>query len=91
MKLCGILGRLYHVPGATEIDTDDVTIDWGNGVLFDEQKTWADYLDLVSRGLLKPEIALGWKFGMPTETEADLLEIRAKYMPELDQLTAGEE
>lgn len=91
VKLCGVLGRLYHVPGATEIDTDDVTIDWGNGVLFDEEKTWADYLDMVARGLLKPEIALGWKFGMPTETEADLAAIRAKYMPEIEQLTAGDE
>lgn len=91
VKLCGILGRLYHVPGATEIDPDDVTIDWGNGVLFDEEKTWADYLDMVSRGLLKPEIALGWKFGLPTQTEADLAAIRKKYMPELQQLTAGEE
>lgn len=91
VKLCGVLGRLYHVPGATEIDTDDVTIDWGNGVLFDEEKTWADYLDMVARGLLKPEIALGWKFGMPTGTEADLAAIRAKYMPEIEQLTAGDE
>lgn len=91
VKLCSILGRLYHVPGATEVPEDDIVIDWGNGVLFDEEKTWADYLDLVSRGMLKPEIALGWKFGMPTETEADLAAIRAKYMPELQQLTAGEE
>lgn len=91
VKLCGILGRLYHVPGAKEVPEDDIVIDWGNGVLFDEEKTWADYLDLVSRGMLKPEIALGWKFGMPTDTEADLAAIRKKYMPELQQLTAGEE
>ena len=91
VKLCGILGRLYHVPGAKEVPEDDIVIDWGNGVLFDEEKTWADYLDLVSRGMLKPEIALGWKFGMPTETEADLAAIRKKYMPEIQQLTAGEE
>lgn len=91
VNLCCILGRLYHVPGAKEVNEDEITIDWGNGVLFDEEKTWADYLDLVSRGMLKPEIALGWKFGMPTETEADLAAIRKKYMPELQQLTAGEE
>lgn len=91
VKLCGILGRLYHVPGATEVPEDDIVIDWGNGVLFDEEKTWADYLDMVSRGMLKPEIALGWKFGMPTETDADLAAIRSKYMPDIQQLTAGEE
>jgi len=46
---------------------------------------------MVSRGLLKPEIALGWRFGMPAETEADLAAIRAKYMPEMQQLGEGAE
>lgn len=82
VRLCGVLGRLYRVPGAHDIDPDAVSIDWGNGILYDEDKTWADYLDMVARGLLKPEIALGWRFGMPTETETDLAAIRTKYMPE---------
>jgi len=82
VRLCGVLGRLYRVPGAHDIDPEGVSIDWGNGILYDEDKTWADYLDMVARGLLKPEIALGWRFGMPTETEADLAAIRTKYMPE---------
>ncbi len=89
-RLCGALGPPYRVPGAHEIAPDDVSIDWGNGILYDEDKTWADYLDMVARGLLKPEIALGWRFGMPTETERDLAAIRAKYMPELDRLADGE-
>lgn len=92
VRLCGILGKLYKVAGAHEVPEDDIIIDWGNGVLFDEEKAWADYLDMVGRGLLKPEIALGWKFGMPTETEADLAAIRAKYMPAADEmLEEGEE
>lgn len=90
VRLCGVLGRLYKVPGAHGVDPDAVSIDWGNGILYDEDKTWADYLDMVARGLLKPEIALGWRFGMPAETEADLAAIRAKYMPELDRLAEGE-
>ncbi len=90
VRLCGVLGRLYHIPGAHDVPEDAVSIDWGNGILYDEDKTWADYLDMVARGLLKPEIALGWRFGMPTETEADLAAIRAKYMPELKQLAEGE-
>ena len=65
---------------------DVVTVDWGNGILFDEDKVWADYLDMVARGLIKPEIALGWRFGMPTETEADLAKIREKYMPEAEKM-----
>lgn len=92
VRLCGILGKLYKVAGAHEVPEDDIIIDWGNGVLFDEEKAWADYLDMVGRGLLKPEIALGWKFGMPTETEADLAAIRTKYMPAAEQmLEDGEE
>ena len=90
VELCGILGKLYRVPGAHEVDPDTVSIDWGNGILYDEDKTWADYLDMTARGLLKPEIALGWRFGMPTETEKDLAAIREKYMPQLDQLAGGD-
>ena len=86
-----MLGRLYQVPKAHDIPEDGVSIDWGNGVLYDEDKTWADYLDMVARGLLKPEIALGWRFGMPTETEEDLAAIRAKYMPELERIADGDE
>jgi len=89
VQLCGILGKLYRVPGAHEVADDTVIIDWGNGVLFDEDKTWAGYLDMVSRGLLKPEIAVGWRFGMPTDTEADLKKIRDKYMPVIESMTEG--
>lgn len=91
MQLCATLGKLYRVPGAHDVPEDAVAIDYGNGVLYDEEKTWADYKDMVARGLIKPEIAMGWRFGMPTDTPADLQKIREKYMPELDGLMAGEE
>lgn len=81
MRVCSILGQLYKVQGAHEVVVDDVSIDWGNGVLYDEDKAWEDYKSMVSAGLLKPEIALGWRFNMPTETEEDLAAIRKKYMP----------
>ena len=86
MQLCSVLGKLYKVPGAHDIAEDAYTIDWGNGVLYDEEKTWADYKDMVARGLLKPEIAVGWRFGMATDTPEDLQKIREKYMPEVEQL-----
>jgi len=42
VRLCGALGQMYHVPGAHDVDPDDVSIDWGNGILYDEDKTcWA--------------------------------------------------
>lgn len=90
VRICGILGQMYKVPGAHEVAEDAVAIDWGNGVLFDEEKTWADYLDMVARGLLKPEIAMGWRFNMPTKTEKDLERIRKTLMPEQVEEPEGE-
>lgn len=78
VKLCGQLGRLYRVPGAR---AGEIALDWGNGVLYDEEKTWADYKDMVQRGLLKPEIALAWRFNLPGESQAELQAIRRQMMP----------
>lgn len=83
VRLCGILGQMYKVPNAHKVTEDTVVIDWGNGVLYDEEKTWADYQKMVAAGLLKPEIALGWRFNLPTETPEQLAVIREKYMPDI--------
>ena len=88
MRLCSTLGKLYHVAGAHDVADDEVVINWGNGVLYDESKTWADYKDMTASGLLKPEIAVGWRFNMPTETEEDLATVRTKYMPGVETLLA---
>ncbi len=81
MRVCGVLGQLYRAEGAHDVQDDAFSIDWGNGILYDENKAWEDYKSMVSSGLLRPEIALGWRFNMPTETEEDLAAIRTKYMP----------
>lgn len=86
VRICGVLGQLYRIDSAHQVDDDAVVISWGNGVLYDEEKTWADYKDMVSAGLMKPEIAVGWRFDMPTDTESDLAAVRAKYMPEPEDL-----
>ena len=91
VRLCGILGRMYKIPGAHEVQEDAFAIDFGNGVLYDEEKTWADYKDMVASGLLKPEIALGWRFNMPTDTPTQLEKIRKKYMPDTPEDGDGEE
>lgn len=88
--LAGRIGKLYWVPNAREVRPEEVTIDWGNGVLYDEDKTWQDYKDMVAAGLLKPEIAVGWRFNLPTDTPEQLAAIREKYMPALDGLLGGE-
>ncbi|MBE6926064.1 MAG: hypothetical protein E7461_04385 [Ruminococcaceae bacterium] len=74
--LCAVLAELYRLP---KVSTE-VTFDWGNGVLFDEDKTWEGYLEMVKNGLIAPEVALGWRFNMPCETEGERKAIREKYM-----------
>lgn len=76
--LCAVLAELY---GMTPPKDMKLAVDWGNGVLFDEEKRWADYREMVKDGLLKPEIALGWRFNLPADTQAELGAIREKYMP----------
>ena len=92
VRVCDVLGRLYQVYNGPVIDPKkDVTISWGNGILYDEDQTWLDLKSMVAAGMLKPEIAVGWYFDMPYETPEDLQKIREKYMPQLQDLVAGEE
>ena len=82
LQVCGILGRLYRIPNAHDITEDQVTISWGNGVLFDEEKTRQRMLSEVSAGLLQPERYLGFTYKLPCDTEAERAKIRKDYMPE---------
>ncbi len=75
-SLCAALAEMYLLPKVSTA----VTFDWGNGVLFDEDKTWEGYMEMVKAGLIAPEVALGWRFNMPCETEAERKAIREKYM-----------
>ena len=75
LHLCAILGKVYGLPCAVS----ELSVEWGNGVLYDEDKLWQDYKDMVSRGLIAPEIALGWRFGMACDTEEERQAIRNKY------------
>lgn len=84
VRVCGLLGQMYHLCSGGIADPEQaVTISWGNGILYDEDQVWTDYKAMVAAGMLKPEIALGWYFDMPTETAADLQRIREKYMPDV--------
>ena len=75
--ICGILAKLYSL-AAPE---GDYGVNWGNGVLYDESAQWLEYLEMVKAGILKPEVALGWRFGMCADTESQQAAIREKYMP----------
>jgi len=83
LQTCFTLGQMYKVCSGAAADSEkDLSIDWGNGILYDEDKAWGDYMAMVSAGMLRPEIALAWKFNIPWETPEDLEKIRQKYMPD---------
>ena len=83
LRLCGILGKLYKVPGAHEVSIDAVAISWGNGVLYDEEKVYKEMKEQVSMNLLQPERLLGWYYDLPADTPAQRAKIRKDYMPEV--------
>lgn len=82
VKLFAALSGAYR-QGNHTVDDDKIIVNWGNGVLYDRDKTWAEYLGMVANGLLKPEIAVAWYFDLPKDTPADLEKVRADYMPQL--------
>ena len=79
LALCGKLAALYQLPFPEEME---VSVDWGNSTLYDEDKIWEEYRQMVSMGLIAPEVALGWRFNLPSNTEAERKTIREKYMPQ---------
>ena len=78
LALCGRLAALYQQPFPEEIA---VSVDWGNSTLYDEDKIWEEYRQMVSMGLIAPEVALGWRFNLPSTTEEERQVIRQRYMP----------
>lgn len=91
LPTCLTLGKLYGLCGEEPFDPDkDLSIDWGNGVLYDKDRIWAEIMGMVAAGMLRPEIALAWKYGDPWETPEDLQKIREKYMPGAEGLLEKE-
>lgn len=86
LRLADQLGQVYRLCDGSTWDKNRLTVTWGNGVLYDADAEWQTRLELVQSGLLKPELALAWKFDLPCETDADLAFIRQKYMPELTEM-----
>ena len=78
LQLCGKLAALYQLPYPEDMQ---VSVDWGNSTLYDEDKIWEEYRQMVSMGLVAPEVALGWRFNLPSTTEEERQLIRQRYMP----------
>lgn len=79
--LCCRLAAFY-MPGLSMTEDLGITLDWGNGILYDEDRIWEAYMEMTARGMLKPEVALGWRFNMPSETSEELERIRRRFMPD---------
>lgn len=87
LRLCDVLGQIYGYCDKSYWEIkDQLSITWGNGILYDPDKQWADDCEMVRMGYLRPEIALGRKYDMPTETAEDWKKIREKYMPNANDL-----
>lgn len=84
LRLCGILGKMYRISGAHEVAADAVAVSWGNGILYDEEKTYQEMKEQVSMGLLQPERLVGWYYDLPCDTTAQREKIRKDYMPEIE-------
>ena len=76
LQLCGKLAALYQLPYPEDMQ---VSVDWGNSTLYDEDKIWEEYRQMVSMGLIAPEVALGWRFNLPSTTEEERQFIRERY------------
>lgn len=83
LRVCGILGQMYRIPGAHEVAQEQVVVNWGNGVLYDEEKTCVRMLGEVQAGLLQPERYLGHVYNLPCDTADQRAKIRRNYMPEV--------
>ncbi len=89
LRLCAQLGATHGIAPAGVWERGLLAMKWGNGILYDGDAWWNGVLEMVRSKLLKAEIALAWKYDEPWETEADLDNIRAKYMPALEEMTGG--
>ncbi len=90
LRISAVLGYMYKLCPSKEFDPDSLVIDWGDGVLYNRDKAWAEQKEMVASGMLKPELALAWYYSLPHDTPADLQKIRRNYMPELEALTGGD-
>lgn len=91
LRLCDEFGKLFLMCDYSAFNAKkSLSVSWGNGVLYDPDNEWAEMLKMVQYNMLKPEIAIAWKYDLPCDTPEDLKAIRTKYMPDMiDMLNAA--
>lgn len=77
------LGKIYGFGPAPE-----VSINWGNGVLYDEEQEYQRIRDAVAMGNLRPEYIPAWLFGEKLDAPEDYKRVAEKYLPEMTALEA---
>ena len=63
----------------------ELTIDWGDGVLYNRDKVFTEMLAMVSAGVLKADELVAWYYGINSEDEKNAELIKQK-MPEMSNL-----
>ncbi len=86
LPICAALERMYRLGGG-QYDPEKLSVNWGDGVLYNRDRAWQELRDMVADGMLKPELALAWYFDLPKDTPEDLAKIRETYMPPGEELT----
>ena len=82
LRISDLWGQTLGLCGSQAVDIEHLlSVNWGNGILYDDSKSWQETLEMVQSGILKPELALAKKFDLPCKTPEDIEKIRAKYMP----------
>ena len=91
LPTCDVLGQMYKLCDSSAFDPQkDLIVDWGDGVLYNRDKTWTEYKEMVQAGMLKAELALAWYFELPHDTPEELQKIRETYLPEMEALLGGD-
>lgn len=79
-----MMASIYHY-NLSFYDVDDIVFDFGDGVLYDRQRTFSELSSMVSAGLLDPVHLIGWYFEIDTTTPEGVEQAK-KMMPEMNRL-----
>lgn len=91
VSTCDVLGQMYNFCDSSEFNPEsDLNIDFGNGVLYDRDKEFNEYKELVAMGVLKPEFLVAWVFKIALKDPKDFETVREKYMPTIEAMLEGD-
>lgn len=91
VELCPKLAQMSQMRGAKPLDFEkDISICWGDGIFSTTESRWQELVQMVQLGLMKPEIALGERFGLPYDTPEQRQKIFEMYIQkEQEEQTIG--